>query len=829
MGSERKAPGVTHKKQDGSKASNKPARKAEVPKTEAATGRTGIKLPFLNKLDHTSILLGAVLLLAFIIRMLPLTYSINGSHVIFAEFDPYYHMRRIMYTVVHFPFVNSFDSYVNYPHGYGISWPPLFDLISAGASLVAGLGHPSQFTTELVSATVPVVMALFSIVALYYIVKDAINKNAALIASFFLAILPAFSYISIFGYAGHHVLEVLGSLTMYLLFMRSVTSARSEGSSLHDLLKHRKPLIYAILAGIAIAAMIFSWDGAPIYIGVIVAYAFVQYTYDAFKKQSSEYLTIAGIVTSVAALAVTAPFILACPAGQQFTISGLYLSWFHIIYLIGIVLFFLIMGGLTKIYGERKAPWFSAALTVAIGVIVLVVTARFAVPQFFNAIEGGFQFLTGQGDVNVTISEMEGLFYNNGRFSFDVPWIYLSYAGILAVLGLAAYLYTMKWKELRNIEIFLLVWTLIVIILGLLQKRFIYLLAVNVALFSGFLIFKVLDLAGFYRLYGVKRSAHAKEAGITPPIVAVAMISVLLIVGILLSPMTFSTSPEWYSVDWNNACQWVNDHTPKTSDVYSADAGTHPEYGIMSWWDYGNYILYRAERPAVANNFQTGVSDAANFFLAQNESKADAIMDSLSARYVMLDYRLGSPDLGVPYGVFNNMPYLAGQDTNSYYISYYMPEPYSTKQVVDGSDKYYDSMYSRLFNGDGLGGKDPLGINVSGLGHYRLLYQTQGDDPVKVFEYVKGATITGTGSPGEKIGLRLNLTTQAGDETYYSSTIADANGSYSFTVPYPTSGLTGLVATGPEYTITSAASSIGVQVSADAVNNGGTVAAGGKL
>ena len=836
MGSKRKAPGDTSKKYDEDtrkqKEKREPARKQDVRTTpDAVQQKTGIRIPFLPfKPDRTTLLMGGILLVAFIIRMLPLTYCITGGHVLFAEFDPYYHMRRIMYVVAHFPLDNSFDSYVNYPYGFGISWPPLFDLIGASLSLLVGLGHPSQFTIEIVSAAEPVLLGLLSIVLLYYIVKDAINKNVALIAALFMAILPASIFRTIFGFTDHHALEVFVSLAMYLFFMRAVTSAHEEKLSLSNLTKYRKPLIYAVLAGIAIAAMVFSWDGAPIFIGVVVAFAFVQFAYDALRHESSEYLMIIGLISSLVSVLVVAPFALASPEGQNFVVTAMYVSWFHIIYLFAITMFFLVMGGLTKLFEERKAPWFSAALTIAAGVVVMVIAAKFAIPSFYGALESGVRYLLGQGNVEATIVEMEPLFMNNGQLSYDIPWTYLSTGGLLAVIGIPLYLLNLQWKNLKNYEIFLLVWTLIILILGILQKRFIYLLAVNVALFAGFTLYKVLDLAGLYRLVGPtteKKRSHAREASLTPPIVAVGIVSILLIISILMSPVTLTTSPEFYTVDWNNACQWVNDHTPKTSFVYSADNGTHPEYGIMSWWDYGNFILYKAERPAVANNFQTGVQDAANFFIAQDEASANAVMDKRDAKYVMLDYRLGSPWSGVSIGVFENMPYLAGDDTDSYHMSYSRPVPYGRQNVIGASDKYYDSMYSRLFNRDGLGGKDPMGINSSGLERYRLLYVSQGEDPVKVFEYVKGANITGQALPGADLELRLNVSTPDGDLTYYSSTVADANGSYSFKVPYPTSGATGEVTTGPQYNITSGRSSVGIQVSSDAVDNGETITAGG--
>ena len=236
---------------------------------------------------------------------------------------------------------------------------------------------------------------------------------------------------------------------------------------------------------------------------------------------------------------------------------------------------------------------------------------------------------------------------------------------------------------------------------------------------------------GLPRILVAKRQ-KSKTASATPALTMIAVFSFILLAPLLISSVSLALTPEFYVSDWNDACAWVNDHTPATSFTYSADNGTHPEYGIMSWWDYGNYILYRAERPAVANNFQTGIENASRFFIAQNETAADAIMDNCSARYVMADNRMGSPYAGVSYGIFESMPYLAGDDPNSYHMRV-------NASALTVSPKYYGSMYAKLFDFDGCGYKSGSGNVTGGLEHYRLIYATNGTDPVKVFEYVKGA------------------------------------------------------------------------------------------
>lgn len=47
--------------------------------------------------------------------------------------------------------------------------------------------------------------------------------------------------------------------------------------------------------------------------------------------------------------------------------------------------------------------------------------------------------------------------------------------------------------------------------------------------------------------------------------------------------------------------------------------------------------MYVGKRPAVSNNFQTGVEDSANFFLTDSEEEAKTIIEKLNIKYIITD------------------------------------------------------------------------------------------------------------------------------------------------------------------------------------------------
>ena len=99
---------------------------------------------------------------------------------------------------------------------------------------------------------------------------------------------------------------------------------------------------------------------------------------------------------------------------------------------------------------------------------------------------------------------------------------------------------------------------------------------------------------------------------------------------------------------------------------------------------------------------------------------------------------------------------------------------------------------------------------------------------VKIFELVKGATITGSAPDGSNVTATLTLKTDWGREFNYSATGTAANGMYSITVPYPTEQMKGpgySYGIMPEgtYTVSIGNTTKNIAVSENAVMDGGNV------
>ena len=188
----------------------------------------------------------AVLILGLLLRLFAGRNSLTENGILLPGYDEYYHMRRILFTANHFPNTLWFDSYLNYPQGLEITWPPLFDQISA--ALCVAFGQHSKAGVEMVACLVPMIIGIIAIVVVYYIVRELFDHKVALLAAFMAALAPYYLLYTMFAAMDHHCLEVLLSLIILLFMIMAIS--RSEKRYLYAIAVrccHGRPGIY--LAG----------------------------------------------------------------------------------------------------------------------------------------------------------------------------------------------------------------------------------------------------------------------------------------------------------------------------------------------------------------------------------------------------------------------------------------------------------------------------------------------------------------------------------------------------------------------------------------------------
>ena len=214
----------------------------------------------------------AIFLLGLVLRLYAGRNTLQGGNVLPVGYDEFYHMRRILYTVAHFPNTLWFDSYLDYPHGYNITWPPFFDQLMAAVSLA--LGQHSQHGIEMVSAIMPIILGSIAILVVYYMVKEIFDRKTAIMSAFMTALAPYYLQKSMLGETGHHWLVELWFM-LAVLFMILALSRKENR------------YLFAAAAGVAMIGEAYTWLGSSAYFGVFLIYAVIQITLDLKNGKSS--------------------------------------------------------------------------------------------------------------------------------------------------------------------------------------------------------------------------------------------------------------------------------------------------------------------------------------------------------------------------------------------------------------------------------------------------------------------------------------------------------------------------------------------------------------
>ncbi|MBM3157362.1 MAG: oligosaccharyl transferase, archaeosortase A system-associated [Chloroflexi bacterium] len=652
----------------------------------------------------------------------------------FQETDCYYQMRQVLNLALHFPHRNLFDPYFIYPGGFTIGSPPFFYLILGFFSWLFGAGSPSLKVIETVGAYVPAIMGALVTVPVYFIGKELFNRKAGLLAAALIAILPGqFLWRTMLGFPDYHVAETLFTVVTMLFLILALKSARQNGISFRSVWVRdwkilKRPLIYTLSAGVALALYLLSWTGGGLFIFIIFVFALIQFVMDHLRGKSTEYLCVVSVFTFIIAL------LLILPAWNGYALWNLQFAAL----LIGI-LTFLVLGALSFFMAGRnmKGYYYPAVLAVlgGIGAALFYLVN----PPLFNSILDKLSVFTPAPGM-LTIAEVKGL-------SLSSAWQQFTTGFYLAFISLAILAYFVI-KEGTSGKTLLFVWSLIMLVATFGQVRFAYYFAVNVAILSAFPLWKVLEFAGLketaegagaqaysedkidgkerQKLKVSKKSQrkkrkaeqrrqstrptgylNAKNVYVSITVVVIFFLAFYPNIGTAVDRVKYNTG---LNDEWHESLIWMRQNTPdpfQNPDLYyelqvrppAGEAFQYPEsaYGVMSWWDYGYSITYVAHRIPNANPSQIGAPDAALFFTAQDEASAKMVLDRLGSRYVIIDYPMAIQKL--VGGKFYAMAIWAGSDSSEFFDDYYQrTHDGGYQQVMLYYPEYYRSMCVRLYS-----------------------------------------------------------------------------------------------------------------------------------
>ncbi|PAV13081.1 oligosaccharyl transferase [Methanosarcina spelaei] len=757
------------------------------------------------------------------------TVFLSDGSVRFTANDAWFHMRTLRVLLDNYPHRMFFDPMTNYPNGSYIHFGPLFDQMMAITSLILGLGHPSSHLVDTIGAYFPAVLGALTVIPVYYIGKYIGGHKTGILAAILIAFAPGhFLLHSMIGSTDHHVAESLFSTFFMMCFMLALISAKEKKLRFEDVFNKnlkvlKEPFIYSVLAGVMYSAYQLCWPGGSLFLLIVLVYAIFQCIFDNFRNESSDYLGFTGIVTCLVSTVLILPFV-----HMDMGFSLYYYSWFHVITAIGAMAGFAALSLIQRELKRKKMKTYYYPLIILGAGILGIIFIKILSPSLYSLIMNAPSTVFGiqQGGPS-TIGEASSMFRRGNKIVPSEAYKYFTPTGFLASLLGIVILAANLFRKPKPQEVLLLIWSLLILFAIYGQNRFAYYYSINISILSAYLGGLLLDKVKWNELDQKFKNTVKLPEDIpkafkfikVQQVLAVLAIVVLLIYPVYGSAMLDTETPSSIPSQWVEACDWLRSNTPDPGMNYNAvyeapkngEMFQYPDtaYGVMSWWDYGHYIETIGHRMPNANPFQAGIGGrrvsinetnqpgAATFFTAPSEEEASAVLEAIDprpdkagARYIMSDARMATV-------MFSAMPAWT-LDTEGYDQAYWIGNQYQSIPTA----RYFNTMKAKLHIFDG-----------NGLKHYRMVYETEayqsnevaykqvynyfygGKLPevdtgsVKIFEYVKGANITGMASPNETVKISTTILTDKGRTFEYTqSTTTDSQGRYEFTVPYSTEG-----------------------------------------
>jgi oligosaccharyl transferase (archaeosortase A-associated) len=642
---------------------------------------------------------------------------VDGT-VLFRGVDPWYHMRIIENLVHHFPQRIDFDPYTFYPTGYPVGFPPFFDWLVAGVARIVAWGLPSQHTLDAVGAYAPAILGTLIAIPVYFIGKELFNRWVGLLSAALLVILPGeLLNRSLLGFTDHHVAESLFATTTILFLILAIKRAREREISFghvrsRDWAVIRKPLIYALLAGIFLGIYVLTWLGALLLVFIIFAYLVIQFIIDHLRHRSTNYLCIISVPAFLLSFLMALPYLVGRGA-------------LYIVPMLVAIVAPIALSAISRLMASKgiRPAYYPLALVVLAG-------AGFAIfyaidPSLVQTMLSKFAIFAPSG-AKLTIIEVHPLLRPFGtEFSLQIAWANFTASFFISFISLVWLIYGSTRKESADRTLFL-VWSVIMLLAVLGQRRFSYYFAINAALLTGYFCWRVLDFAALRELLAApreaakvvkrvkkkKRKVKASEKTVMRPgaswiKLAIAAVAIFFLVFFpnIGPAKALAQSPPLITQGWYSSTAWLKENSPEPfadPDFYYELYETpfqYPEtaYGVVSWWDYGHWITRIGRRiPNSSPAGQRYAPEVATFFIAQDESSANQIMDDeLGSKYVMIDNEMAT-------GKFYAMPQWAGHSEDEFFETYYLQTEGGKLQAVYlYYPAYYRSMVVRLYNFDG--------------------------------------------------------------------------------------------------------------------------------
>ena len=578
------------------------------------------------------------------------SYVVSGN-------DPDYHKRTIDYIMDNGRHL-SWDPLMNYPNGGPNPNPPAF----AWSSMLFGMMLSPFYGFDLTESVwmffqiLPAFWAAMTVFPVYYFTRDMFGRRPAYLAAFFIAVMAGNVERTPLGFSDHDSYTMFFAVAGFFFLMRALKNLEEKnwvgrwrsmtdisGGTMELFAHNRVSILYAVLAGLSMGAVMLGWKGGTYLFAILFMYFLVHSWVKRFRREDPYGIAMVTLIAMAVPLLISFPY--------YYTMQ--FIHWYETPFFVFLAT--VLLAGIVVV--TREQPWMMVLGALAAVVIVSYLALMAFFPTVYNVLLG-FQGYFIRDKLYTTIAEAQPPDFSRMVYSYGE---YVFYFALIALVYSAWRLPKERW---RNDYIFTIMWCFMAIFMAMSAVRFMYNATPIFAILGGWVTWVIIDLLDYKKMAKTYRGLN--EGRRVPSWHAVkSSVKVRHVVGALFIGYMVIGSATWYGIDAGIPYETKKDFDKGIYDFLPSQlrpAGYKPDQGglwwfgsfgtafpsdywtdgmywfrtqdtnespedrpaFVAWWDYGHWCMRMGEHPSIADNFQQGVEISGSIITAQNETQAIA-------------------------------------------------------------------------------------------------------------------------------------------------------------------------------------------------------------
>ena len=598
-----------------------------------STGLNSLRLT--REVALEAAILAGILIIAVVIRTLPIRY---GGY--YTGYDPFFQYRATEYIAENgfFSWYRLSDAFHFHPTGEWhdtLSWYPQGRNI--GNSAYPGVPLTAAFVYSILKAVgtnitvydvglfFPVLMAMLTCYAMFFLGKDLGGRSAGFLSAFFLAISSPFIRRTSLAFFDTENIGIFGMIVTSLFFLRSIEAEKK--------LEYRA--IYGILSGLTLGYLFASWGAGRYLLGVVMLYMLVSLLRGTYETRHliSYSFTI----------------------GLGFLIAGLTprLGFRYLMNIENLAAFLLVLGLFVyEFIREKLKP--EQVQTLFVGMVALVVVVIIVLPfvGLGNPISAKFLRVLNP----FTRSELGGTVFDTVAEN-KVPIWATFFNDFGVVIMLSVYGVWLALQDSNENKMYAALFFLSAMYFAGNMVRLTQILAAPVALLGAFglseITKKIVPSLIATEPQSGRRRRRRQVFGVSRWIGVVYIVFIFLTLiptvmnGVFVGdsptslaasavPVTFDNK---YPKDWQRALDWIEENV--------AD-----DEVVCSWWDYGYWITSMTGKITMADGATQYKRQLENIGMIMMSPQNESIqrLSKYEADYILVFYTFNPNYPGDPRG-----------------------------------------------------------------------------------------------------------------------------------------------------------------------------------